>query len=140
MSAESTPITIERFKEALTELPQSSLVLKLMEIRNSIVHLRASNEQLRPYAEGKAVVGATEEQGQQQTGAQVGEPDQDCIDAITENEEVIARMKERIRVIKTEVENRGMLWADVSSAAGDPVEDDEPAGQSAPEATNGISL
>ncbi|KAK3310413.1 uncharacterized protein B0T15DRAFT_37118 [Chaetomium strumarium] len=128
MSAESLPITPARFAAALKDLPVSSLHLKLAELRNSIAHLDYSNEQLRPYAEGTAVAvppsssqqqqqqppqsQSDDDQQQQSQPQQRGEPDQDCIDAIRENEEVIERMQERIRLVRAEVESRGLSWAE----------------------------
>ncbi|KAL2130319.1 hypothetical protein VTI74DRAFT_6645 [Chaetomium olivicolor] len=118
MSADSLPITPARFAAALPDLPLSSLHLKLLELRNSIAHLDYSNEQLRPYAEGTATATSSQPPPQQhhaegQTQERPrGEPDQDCIDAIRENEEVIARMQERIRLVREEVERRGLSWTE----------------------------
>lgn len=108
MSAESLPITPARFAEALKDLSLSSLHLKVLELRNSIAHLDYSNEQLRPYAEGR-------ESAQDPTGgaaAAPGEPDPDCVEAIKENEQVIERMQERIRLVRAEVEHRGFSWSE----------------------------
>ncbi|RFU30012.1 hypothetical protein B7463_g6315, partial [Scytalidium lignicola] len=106
MSHESFPISPERFAFAIKDLPISSLHLKAAELRNSIAHLDYSNEQLKPFAEGTtSVLGSTE-----------GVPDQDCIDAIKENEMVIARMQERIELLRAEVENRGGSWTEFLSA------------------------
>lgn len=69
----------------------SSLHLKAAEIRNSIAHLDYSNEELAPFA---------------------AENDQDCIEAIRENEGVIARMQERLELLKAEVERRGGVWTE----------------------------
>ncbi|KAL2269985.1 hypothetical protein VTJ83DRAFT_2169 [Remersonia thermophila] len=55
----------------------------------------------------------------------VAEPDQDCIDAIKENEEVIERMQERIRLLRAEVESRGIGWEDFQ---GQGVKDEEEEG------------
>jgi hypothetical protein len=98
MSSATTPISPARFAAALKDLPLSTLHLKAAELRNSIAHLDYSNEQLKPFAEG------TNE------GNSNGQPDQDCIDAIKENEGVIARMMERIELLKQEVEGRGSSW------------------------------
>lgn len=106
MSHESTPITPERFAQAIKDLPISTLHLKAAELRNSIAHLDYSNEQLKPFAEGTASV----------PGNNDGIPDQDCIDAIKENEIVIARMQERIELLKAEVESRGASWTEFLSA------------------------
>jgi hypothetical protein len=103
MSHESIPISPARFAAALKDLPLSTLHLKAAEIRNSIAHLDYSNEQLKPFADG------TEPSSN-------GRPDQDCIDAIKENEIVIARMQERIALLKAEVEGRGSSWLEFQSA------------------------
>lgn len=103
MSSEATPIAPARFAEALKDLPLSTLHLKAAELRNSIAHLDYSNEQLRPFADG------TEP-------SLDGHPDHDCIDAIKENEIVIARMQERIALLKAEVEGRGSSWLEFQSA------------------------
>jgi hypothetical protein len=103
MSSATTPISPARFAAALKDLPLSTLHLKAAELRNSIAHLDYSNEQLKPFAEG------TNE------GNNNGQPDQDCIDAIKENEVVIARMMERIELLKQEVEGRGSSWLEFQS-------------------------
>jgi hypothetical protein len=103
MSNEAIPISPARFAAALKDLPLSNLHLKAMEIRNSIAHLDYSNEQLKPFANGT-------------DPSANGHADQDCIDAIKENEIVIARMQERIALLKTEVEGRGSSWLEFQSA------------------------
>jgi hypothetical protein len=103
MSSGAAPISPARFAEALEGLPASSLALKVLELRNSIAHLDYSNEELKPFAEGRAAA---------IDSTAANEPDQDCIDAIKENEGVIASMQERIALIKTEVEGRGLSWAE----------------------------
>lgn len=105
MSADATPISPARFSAALKELSVEMLRLKVLEIRNSIAHLQYSNDQLKPFAEGSAVA----------TDATSNEPDQDCIDAIKENEGVIDRMAERIAIIRIEVEERGVSWNEFQS-------------------------
>ncbi|KAE8443073.1 hypothetical protein EG329_002396 [Mollisiaceae sp. DMI_Dod_QoI] len=103
MSSEATPISPARFAEALKDLPLSTLHLKAAELRNSIAHLDYSNEQLKPFADG--------------TEPSVnGQPDQDCVDAIRENEIVVARMQERIALLRAEVEGRGSSWLEFQSA------------------------
>ncbi|KAL2067159.1 hypothetical protein VTL71DRAFT_1583 [Oculimacula yallundae] len=97
MSSDALPISPTRFASALQDLPISTLHLKAMELRNSIAHLDYSNEQLRPFADG------TEESTN-------GVPDADCVEAIRENEVVIARQMERIGLLKEEVERRGARW------------------------------
>lgn len=92
MSSESLPISPAAFAEAIKELTLPSLHAKAAELRNSIYHLRRSNVQLQPFAD---------------------EGDRDCADAIKENEEVMARMEDRIELLKLEVEvNRGMPWVE----------------------------
>jgi len=98
MSSEATPISPVRFAEALRDLPISTLHLKALELRNSIAHLDYSNEQLKPFADG------TDPSLPSPT------PDPDCVEAIKENEVVIARMQERIELLKKEVERRGGSW------------------------------
>jgi hypothetical protein len=100
MSHEALPISPARFAAALKDLPLSTLHLKAAELRNSIAHLDYSNEQLKPFAEGT-------EGG--------GVPDQDCVDAIKENEIVIERMQERIVLLRAEVEGRGSSWLEFQS-------------------------
>jgi hypothetical protein len=124
MSHEALPITPARFAEALQDLSLASLHLKVLEIRNAIAHLDYSNEQLKPFAEGTApdalpnttsstATNTASASSDATTQAQV--PDQDCIDAIRENEAVIARMNERIALIRTEVESRGASWTEFQS-------------------------
>lgn len=91
MSSTSTPIPLHRFAEAIRDLPLSNLHLKASEIHNSIVHLESSNQQLKPSAD---------------------DGDHVCFDAIKENLEVIGRMRERISLLKKEVERRGFLWGE----------------------------
>jgi len=54
MSADALPISPAAFAEALKDLPMSTLHLKAAELRNSIAHLDYSNEELKPFAEGRA--------------------------------------------------------------------------------------
>ena len=89
MSASATPITPARFAAALPELPLANLHAKAAELRNSIAHLRISNQELKPFAD---------------------EGDADCKQAIDENEGVISSMEERIGLLRKEVEARGFLW------------------------------
>ncbi|CZT08949.1 uncharacterized protein RAG0_13870 [Rhynchosporium agropyri] len=102
MSSDALPISPTAFAAALRELPISTLHLKAMELRNSIAHLDYSNEQLRPFANG------TEPSTN-------GTPDADCVEAIRENEVVIARQTERIQLLKEEVERRGASWSEFRS-------------------------
>ncbi|KAI0098762.1 hypothetical protein GGR51DRAFT_537403 [Nemania sp. FL0031] len=114
MSSETQPISPARFAEALKELPASSLALKVLELRNSIAHLDYSNEELKPFAEGTR---PTLDQQQGNSTSEAGQPDQDCKDAIAENEAVIARMQARIELIRAEVEGRGLSWREFQGTA-----------------------
>ena len=114
-SADTTPITPARFASALKSLSVEMLHLKVLEIRNSIAHLQYSNDQLKPFAEPEA-------QGEQ--------ADPDCVEAIRENEVVIDRMAERIALVRMEVEERGVSWAEFQSK-------DEVDAQKAADSTNG---
>ena len=89
MSANAIPISPARFAAALPDLSLGSIHNKAAELRNSIAHLVNSNSQLQSFAD----------QG-----------DADCAEAMRENIEVIERMKERIRMLKVEVERRGSSW------------------------------
>ncbi|TQS35611.1 hypothetical protein Golomagni_03964 [Golovinomyces magnicellulatus] len=97
MSDQALPISLDRFKEALQSLPTQTLQLKEAEIQNSIAHLNYSNEQLKPYA-----LGHEESMNFQ--------PDQDCIDALKENEIVLVRFRDRIELVRKELERRGINW------------------------------
>ncbi|RYP07042.1 hypothetical protein DL764_002765 [Monosporascus ibericus] len=130
MSADSQPISPARFAEALKDLPASSLALKVLELRNSIAFLDYSNAELKPFAEG-TVTALDVDSNSQQPQQQAGRPDQDCIDAIAENEVVIARMQERIELVRAEVESRGLDWCEFQ---GKPEED-----AAAAQASNGTA-
>ncbi|KAK9780866.1 hypothetical protein SCAR479_02052 [Seiridium cardinale] len=135
MSSEATPIDPARFAEALKDLPASSLALKVLELRNSIAHLDYSNEELKPFAEGTATA---------VDSSAANQPDQDCIDAIKENEAVIERMQQRIELIKKEVEERGLSWDEFKGKADDEKKDAEESGvngepQTSINGTNGVN-
>jgi hypothetical protein len=85
----SRPISPTRFREAIQELPIGNLHGKATELRNSIDHLRRSNNDLAEFPD-----------------------DPDCKEAVTENQEVIQRMEDRILMLKEEVERRGMRWVE----------------------------
>ncbi|KAL8674524.1 MAG: hypothetical protein Q9168_001042 [Polycauliona sp. 1 TL-2023] len=91
MSASAVPISQDQFAVAIAELPIGNLHAKAAELRNSIAHLGYSNEQLQPFAD---------------------DGDQDCADAIKENQEIMARMVDRIDLLRREVETRGLPWGD----------------------------
>ncbi|KAI0506875.1 hypothetical protein F5B22DRAFT_434135 [Xylaria bambusicola] len=129
MSSEAMPISATRFAEALKELPASTLALKVLELRNSIAHLDYSNAELKPFAEGtKSTL------DQEGNASEAGQPDPDCQEAIAENEAVIARMQERITLIRAEVEDRGLNWREFQGTA-----TDESASATAEVKENGIS-
>lgn len=121
------PISPTRFAAALKDLSLASLHLKVLEIRNALLHLAHSNAQLRPFADGTET----------SLNLAPGQPDPDCADAIRENELVIARMHERIDLVQAEVVARGVSWrefeeedvvaVDTAAVGGRrEVEDDEP--------------
>ncbi|TRX98971.1 hypothetical protein FHL15_000313 [Xylaria flabelliformis] len=114
MSSETQPISPARFAEALKDLPASSLALKVLELRNSIAHLDYSNAELKPFAEG--ITPTLDHHG---NPSEAGQPDQDCKDAIAENEAVITRMQERIQLIRAEVEGRGLSWREFQGTTDD---------------------
>ncbi|KAM3434264.1 hypothetical protein NHJ13734_006055 [Beauveria thailandica] len=102
-SADTTPISAERFAAALPALSLPLLALKVLEIRNSIAHLQYSNDQLRPFAAADGNDGGA---------------DPVCVDAIRENEAVVERMAQRIALIRIEVEDvRGVSWQDFEDKA-----------------------
>jgi hypothetical protein len=51
MSHQALPIDRVRFAEALESLPLDALHSKVAELRNSMNHLRSSNEQMMPFAD-----------------------------------------------------------------------------------------
>lgn len=113
----TTPISPARFAAALKDLSIASLHLKVLEIRNALLHLAHSNAQLRPFADGTET----------SLDSSPGQPDPDCVEAIRENEVVIARMRERIELVKAEVLVRGVSWREFEEDADEGVvEDNEP--------------
>lgn len=117
MSSEAQPITPLRFAQALPSLTLSSLHTKAGELHNSIAHLQASNAQLAPFAvpPGQNVTASTAPPDVNTETNTTGTStdlsyDQDCADAITENEEVIMQMRTRLELLKAEVEKRGAVW------------------------------
>lgn len=91
MSAEATPISAARFASALTDLPISSLYAKHVELTNNIAHLESSNKQLEDFAREN--------------------DDRDCYEALLENRQVMKNFKERMDLIRKEVEEiRGLPW------------------------------
>jgi TolA-binding protein len=91
MSAESAPITFERFSKALEDLPVESLYAKYTELSNQIRHLESSNVQLEDFAREH--------------------DDRDCYEALLENRQVMKRFEERKALIMHEVKDvRGLPW------------------------------
>lgn len=101
MSGESLPITAAVFADAIKELPLSAIHAKVSEIRNSISHLRRSNDELRSFIT---------------TSCESDDDKRELESYIVENEAVITSMEERTMLLKTEVENRGQLWIEVENS------------------------
>ncbi|RDA91734.1 hypothetical protein CP533_4751 [Ophiocordyceps camponoti-saundersi (nom. inval.)] len=108
MSADTTPIPPARFAAALQDLSPGMLRLKLLEIRNSVAHLQYSNDQLKPFADAEP-------------------PDEDCVEALRENEIVIDRMAQRVALVRAEVDRRGLSWSDFNVDDPPPVQAEEDA-------------
>ncbi|OAA73316.1 hypothetical protein ISF_00217 [Cordyceps fumosorosea ARSEF 2679] len=126
-SADTTPITAARFAAALQDLSLPLLHLKVREINNAIAKLQYSNDQLLPF---------TKEQ--QSAEGITSPPDQDCVEAIAENEGVIERMKERLAIIYIEVvENRGVKWEDLGKSGEE--EEEEPKKKTEEEEVMGVN-
>ncbi|KAI1137897.1 hypothetical protein F5Y05DRAFT_65213 [Hypoxylon sp. FL0543] len=136
MSSESLPIDAARFAEALKHLPGENLALKVLEIRNAIAHLDYAISELRPFAEGRPPSPLLHE-------GETAEPDQDCIDAIAEDEIVIARMQSRLEMIRAEVERRGLSWREFQGIPDEEKEDSSATTNGADagsnNATNGVN-
>ena len=116
MSSSAVPISAARFAAALESLSVSSLHAKAAELRNSIVHLEKSNAELEEYVRA--------------------EDDKELYEAILENREVIARMEERIAMVKREVvEVRCLPWEPEGAKA---LEVGEREGGNEGRATNGV--
>jgi hypothetical protein len=111
MSHESLPITAARFAEAISDLPLSSLHLTAAGLRNSLAHLEYSNAQLEPFARPADSAAAA---------------DLDCLEAIEENQGVMANMKERLELLRLEAERRGLGWGEL---LGRDVDAPEPSGE-----------
>lgn len=101
MAAVGHSITPEAFALAITDLPLENIYAKTAELQNSISHLLDSNVQMKPFAD---------------------EGDTICRDAIRENDEVIKRLEERIKLCQTEVERRGQIWMGGSAAPSNGIE------------------
>ncbi|KAE8366704.1 hypothetical protein BDV27DRAFT_125016 [Aspergillus caelatus] len=104
MSAESLPITLAAFVEAIKELPLSSVYAKASELSNSISHLRRSNQELKAFMNESCDTEAEK---------------RELENYITENEEVIRSMHERNLLLKSEIEGRGQRWIEMGNIAPD---------------------
>ncbi|KAJ6103145.1 hypothetical protein N7486_005572 [Penicillium sp. IBT 16267x] len=95
MSVVTRAINPDAFAEAIADLPLGAVYSKVSELRNSIAHLRRSNDELRLFlAESQD----SEEEKKELEGY------------VLENEGVITSMNERISLLKVEVERRGQTW------------------------------
>ena len=103
MSSEARPISPNSFSQAIEDLPAENLYSKAFEINNSIAHLERSNQALQEYSD------SIKNDGTLAPDVRAG-GDKDCLDAIRDNEVVIERQQERVRLIKAEVERRGQRW------------------------------
>jgi hypothetical protein len=104
MSSTTQPISPAQFRPAITDLPLENLFAKASEITNSITHLERSNAQLQTYSDSirsdTTIDGGLREE--------VG--DRECLEAIRENEVVIGRSRERLGLLREEVQRRGARW------------------------------
>lgn len=107
MSSESQPISAERFAFAIQDLPAENLYSKAHELENSIAHLERSNTTLQEYIDSIRTDPSLPEATRQ-------EGDKDCSDAVSENQIVIERQRERINLLKREIERRGAKWHGVN--------------------------
>ena len=112
MSSSAPPISSSQFTLAIQDLPLENLYAKAKEIENSIAHLERSNKQLQEYSDSikrdETIGGDVKEE--------VG--DKECLEAIRENEVVIGRQKERVGLLRAEVERRGGGWHDGEGEGG----------------------
>jgi hypothetical protein len=104
MSAETRPIPASQFALAIRDLPLETIYTKAHEIQNSISHLQRSNAQLKEYSDSLRNDGTLSGEVREQVG------DRECLEAIEENERVIARQRERVGLLRAEVERRGRVW------------------------------
>ena len=105
MSTESLPITPGAFAEAIKELPLAVLYSKVSELTNSITHLHRSNAELRAYL---------------LESCDSEEEKKELESYVKENEDVAVSMNERIALLKTEVESRGLPWIELDQLKTDP--------------------
>lgn len=103
MSAETRPISPNSFAQAIEDLPVENLYSKAFEINNSITHLEKSNQALQEYSD--SIKNDTSLSPDVRSGG-----DKDCLEAIADNQVVITRQRERVKLLKAEVERRGQRW------------------------------
>ena len=103
MSSDTRPISPHSFAQAIEDLPVENLYTKAFEINNSVLHLEQSNKTLQEYSDS-----IKNDESLDAESRQYG--DKDCLEAIRENEVVIERQQERVRLLKAEVERRGQRW------------------------------
>lgn len=103
MSSETRPVSPNSFAQAIEDLPAETLYSKAHEINNSIAHLEQSNKLLQEYSD--SIKNDENIDAQTRAGG-----DKDCLDAIRENKIVIDRQRDRVRLLKAEVERRGQRW------------------------------
>jgi hypothetical protein len=94
MAAQVFTINPEAFTEALKELPLSAVYAKVSELRNSIAHLHRSNAEMKDFLEASQ----SDDERREMEGY------------IRENEGVFASMRERLDMLRIEVERRGQSW------------------------------
>lgn len=104
MSATAPPISPFQFSLAIRDLPLENLYAKAAEINNSIAHLERSNASLREYSDSIRNDGNLSGETREEVG------DRECMEAVRENEIVIERQRERVGLLRGEVERRGRVW------------------------------
>jgi hypothetical protein len=102
MAAQIITINPEAFTEALKELPLSAVYAKVSELRNSIAHLHRSNAEMKDFLEASQ----SDEERREMEGY------------IRENEGVFASMRERLDMLRVEVERRGQSWIEEEGDGG----------------------
>ena len=108
MSAQTNPISSSQFNLAIQDLPLENIYAKAHEIQNSIEHLQRSNAQLKEFSDSI--------RNDSSLGGEVREEvgDKECLEAIQENDIVIERQRERVGLLRGEVERRGRVWHGVA--------------------------
>jgi hypothetical protein len=112
MSSTAQPISPTQFQQAITDLPLENLFAKAAEITNSIIHLERSNAQLQSYSDSIRADTTISGDVREEVG------DKECLDAIRENEVVIGRSRERLGLLREEVERRGARWGEMADGEG----------------------